>query len=316
MMRHLLVFSLVWLAAFTSSACAAQFTVEQDEHGVTVRQDGQLFARYLVKSGTKPIVWPLIGPSGKEMTRGYPMRAADEKEKSDHVHQRSCWFTHGDVNGISFWAEQGACGTINHREFLEVRGGERAVVRARNDWAGSRGELICRDVRKLTFACDEEARWIDFEITVTAGDNDVVFGDTKEGSFGLRVAGSMNVDRREGGKIVNSEGQTNEDAWGKRAAWVDYSGPVDGETVGVAILDHPKSLRYPTYWHVRTYGLFAANPFGVRDFLGTNAASGALKVESGTSFSLFYRVVLHRGDEKTGKIDERFRQYAAQEVGK
>ncbi len=84
------------------------------------------------------------------------------------------------------------------------------------------------------------------------------------------------MDDKAGGKIVNSDGLVDDEAWGKQAAWVDYSGPVDGQTVGIAILNHPQSLRYPTYWHVRTYGLFAANPFGVHDFLGQPDANGSL----------------------------------------
>jgi len=96
----------------------------------------------------------------------------------------------------------------------------------------------------------------------------VTFGDTKEGSFGLRVNESMKVERKTGGKIVSSEGLEDEKAWGKPAAWVDYYGPIQGETLGIAILNHPSSFRYPTHWHVRPYGLFAANPWGLHDFTG------------------------------------------------
>ena len=103
---------------------------------------------------------------------------------------------------------------------------------------------------------------------LTADADEVTFGDTKEGSFGLRIAESMRVDRKTGGKIITSEGLEDDKAWGKPAAWVDYYGPVQGETLGIAILNHPSSFRYPTHWHVRTYGLFAANPFGGKDFSG------------------------------------------------
>ena len=77
--------------------------------------------------------------------------------------------------------------------------------------------------------------------------------------FGLRVATSMDVTSKKGGKIINAEGIENTPAWGKPSPWVDYTGPVGGKTVGVAIFNHPSSFRYPTTWHVRDYGLFAAN---------------------------------------------------------
>ena len=109
-------------------------------------------------------------------------------------------------------------------------------------------------------------RVIDFEITLKATHGPVTFGDTKEGMFGLRVASSMDVNKKQGGRITNAEGLTDDQAWGKASPWVDYTGPVQGKTVGIAILNHPRSFRYPTTWHVRTYGLFAANPFGWHDF--------------------------------------------------
>ncbi len=130
----------------------------------------------------------------------------------------------------------------------------------------------------------------------------------------MRVASSIPVDDKAGGKIVNSDGLTDAQAWGKRAAWVDYSGPVDGEVVGIAILNHPGSLRYPTYWHVRTYGLFAANPFGVHDFLSQPDADGSLTLKAGDSFSLYYRVILHAGDDKAARIAEAYERYARESV--
>src|SRR6185295_7073001 len=136
---------------------------------------------------------------------------------------------------------------------------------------------------------------------------EVVFGDTKEGSFGVRMASSIRVDSKQGGEIVNSDGLTNQAAWGKPAAWVDYHGPVDGETWGIAILNHPSSFRYPTYWHVRTYGLFAANPFGIHDFTGST--DGSFTLAAGKSIELKYRVLLHKGDEKSGNVAEAFATY-------
>jgi hypothetical protein len=243
------------------------------------------------------------------------MREPRGPEKRDHIHHRSLWFVHGDVNGISFWDESSeGHGRIEHVEYLTLADGPQATIRTRNAWKAPDEQVVCTDVRTMVFGADESARWIDFRVTVTAPQGPVVFGDTKEGSFGMRVGGAMSVDDKAGGKIVNSDGLVDGEAWGKRAAWVDYSGPVDGQTVGIAILNHPQSLRHPTYWHVRTYGLFAANPFGVHDFLGQPDANGSLTLATGDSFSLYYRVILHTGDAAAGRIAEAFERYAGESV--
>lgn len=295
---------------FAASASAARFEVEKDDTSVSVLVDGKLFTTYHVKSGNKPILYPIIGPTGKPMTRSYPMKDAAENERADHLHHRSLWFTHGDVNGTSFWHEESRSGTIEHREFLRVEGGEQATIITRNDWVDKDGKKVCSDVRSLVFGADENVRWIDFDVTVMAGDEPVVFGDTKEGSFGIRVAGTMKVDAEKGGHIVNNQGVTDKDAWGKQASWVDYHGPIDDETLGIAILNHPTSFRFPSYWHVRTYGLFAANVFGVHNFENNNEKDGSHTLEPGQSFSLRYRVLLHKGDEVEGRVAESFVEYA------
>ncbi len=291
------------------TAGAAEITAEPCEKGVVVSIDGQLFTEYLYHADLEPklgpILWPIIGPTGEPMTRAHPM-AEGPNERKDHPHHRSLWFNHGDVNGFSFWHKQ----RIRHRELVKATSGERAVIATRNDWMAPDGKRVCEDRRELTFGVDGATRWIDFDVTVTASDGPVTFGDTKEGTMGIRVAGTMKVDAEPGGQIVNSEGQTDREAWGKRAAWVDYHGPVKGQTVGVAILNHPSSFRYPSYWHVRTYGLFAANPFGWHDFEGTDEKDGSHTLAPGESMTLHYRFLFHKGDGKEGKVAEAFAEYS------
>ena len=162
----------------------------------------------------------------------------------------------------------------------------------------------------MHFDTDGDARWIDFDITLKATDGAVTFGDTKEGTFGVRVAHSISVEAHQGGRIVNDHGQVDGAAWGQPAAWVDYHGPVDGQTVGIAVFNHPGSFRFPTRWHVRTYGLFAANPFAMHDFGAGKPGSGAYTLAQGQRVTLRYRVLLHRGDEKEGKVREAYSAYA------
>ncbi len=300
----------VGLAAAGSGSLAVEITAKPSPQGVVVKIDGEMFTEYVIQSGNKPILWPILGPTGKPMTRAYPMGEAP-KETKDHPHQRSLWFTHGSVNGISFWDESPAAGKIVHRRFVKVESGPEAVVVTENDWLGPDGKKVCEDQRRLRFGAGANARWIDFDITIQASDGPVKFGDTKEGMFGIRVAETMKVDSPGKGKIVNSEGQTNEAAWGLKAAWVDYSGPVDGQTVGIAVLNHPKSFRFPTQWHVRTYGLFAANPFGLHDFPGGKKLDGSHVIPAGGCISFYYRVLLHRGGSTEGQVREAHQAYGA-----
>jgi hypothetical protein len=231
-------------------------------------------------------------------------------EKTDHIHQRSLWLTHGEVNHVSFWMEQGEHGTIEHQGFDKVESGAVGLIVSRNLWKAKDGTVHCEDTRTLRFGSENGIRWIDFDAILKPTSKPVVFGDTKEGAFGVRVAETMAVDSKKGGKIVNSNGEVDKDAWGKRAAWVDYFGPVEGETLGIAIFNHPSSFRHPTYWHVRTYGLFAANPFGVKDFTGKKDENGSHTVEVGQTLRLRHRVVLHKGDEKEGKIASAYERFA------
>lgn len=292
-------------------AQAATLTIEESPGGRIVKVDGQLFAEYLTKSGAKPIVWPIIGPSGVAMTRSFPMERV--KGEFDHPHQRSLWFTHGNVNGIDFWSEGSSRGKTEHREFKksEIAADGSAVIETVNDWVDRDGKKHLEDVRRLTFRAGDNWRSIDFDITLRApADAPVTFGDTKEGTMGIRVPTVMTVDRKQGGKIVNSRGQADAAAWGMPAEWVDYHGTVDGHAVGVAVLNHPTSFRFPTHWHVRTYGLFAANPFGLHDFPGGESADGSHTLQPGEEISLRYRFLFHEGDEKQGGVQAAYDAYA------
>jgi hypothetical protein len=314
MMRSLLKGGLLTLAIVLLKQVAAadgEFTLEETDDGVVVKLDGELFTKYLKHSGTKPILYPIIGPGGKSMTRAFPMERV-RGERPDHPHHRSLWFTHGDVNGVDYWSEVGrGLGKQVHRAFEEVKHGDgKATIAATVDWVDPEGNKVLEDHRRYTFRTDGDARIIDFDITLTALDRPVRFGDTKEGTFGIRIPTSMDVTSRRGGEIVTSENLRDKDAWGKPAAWVDYHGPVDDQKLGIAIMNHPSSFRFPTRWHVRDYGLFAANPFGLKDFPQVEGSGGEHTLQPGESLTLRYRVLLHAGDHEDGRVAERFTQYA------
>ena len=305
-----LVLTFLWLLPTSARSADLTFSLKTQEDDVRLEIDGKLFTAYRTATGPKPILWPVIGPTGAEMTRNFPMKDM-VGEKPDHPHQRSIWFTHGDVNGVDFWSENAGHGSIAHREYLRKEAsGKGAVIATRNDWIDSKGKKICEDRRTLTFGAGVDWRSIDFEIILTASDGTVKFGDTKEGSMGIRIPTVMDVDSQKGGHIVNSEGATDKEAWGKPASWVDYYGTVDKRPVGIAFMNHPSSFRYPTRWHVREYGLFAANPFGLKDFTGKSDADGSYTLANLDSITLRYRLLFHTGDATSAKIAEAFQRYA------
>ena len=290
---------------------AGDFEVKKTKSGVTVNYKGKLLTRYVIDQSNKPFMWPVIGPNGNEVTRAFPMEKR-EGERHDHPHHRSLWFGHQGIEGFDTWHEPASgrktsLGSTVHREFVKVHGGDTAVIITRNDYMGG-GKKLLADERTHVFRVDNGHRIIDVNITFTAEHGDCVLGDKKDAGFSIRVATSMDVDSKKGGRLINSHGVTDKDAWGKRAPWVDYHGPVNGKTVGVAILNHPSSFRYPTPWHVRTYGLFTANPFGLRSL--RQGDDGSFTLKKGKSITLKHRVIFHKGDEKAAKIAEVFKAYA------
>jgi hypothetical protein len=292
------------LRAATEGASAEGVTWAQGVANgpISVCVGGKPFATIVLEGPTKPYVDLLTGPGGVVLTRNYPMREV-EGEDQDHPHQRSMWLSHGAVNGHDYWASDPlnppnpAFGTQRVQN-VRIVGTSEAIgsglvrVEHDTDWVGPDGRVDCTDHRTLTFYASESPRFVDVDATIHApGDASVTFGDTKEGTFGLRVASALDAKRKEGGTIRNAEGQTQTDAWGKPSSWVDYSGRIDGRLCGITIVNDPKSFRYPTTWHVRDYGLFAANPFGQKDF--KTGLPGPHTIPAGGSIRLAYRVVLH-----------------------
>lgn len=320
--RAQLLFPLIFFATLllTSSPASAQtavteqatFTVEAttEPEGWRILHGEKVIAGYITESAGRPVIYPVVGPGGHHMTRAYPLAEARQSERKDHPHHKSMWLTHGDVNGTDFWLDRDHAGKIvQQKGSASVDESGAAVIVTENDWVTKADEKVLSDTRRWAFF-EQDGRYVidcDFLLKATAGD--VNFGDTKEGSFGMRVAGTMKVDARMGGKITNAEGQTNQAAWGQKSAWVDYSGPVDGDTVGITIHDHPSSFGHPCRWHVRTYGLFAANPFGVHHFTNTEKTNGIV-LKEGTEMRLNYRVVLYQGTFDAEAAAEDSKQYA------
>jgi hypothetical protein len=191
-------------------------------------------------------------------------------------------------------------------------------IRAENDWVAPDGTVVCTDTRFVTFGTTPAGRYIDFQISIHASHGDVTFGDTKEGTMGIRMHPLLRLqnDERRGnhtakGKAINSEGVEGKAVWGKRAKWVDYWAPIGGNTVGIAIFDHPSNPRHPTWWHARYYGLVTANPFGIHDFEKKPPGTGDMLIKSGDSVLFRYRFLFHSGDVNQANIVGEYASFAA-----
>lgn len=315
--------TLTALAASLALAICSHAAVEVKEGAdkVRVEIDGKLLTEYCFKGASHVYFYPLLGPGGVKMTRSWPMEEV-AGEEHDHPHHRSLWFAHGLVNGVDFWTEAAShgkknakfpVGKIEHEKFIEVKGGaESGVISDSLKWVAPDGSVPVTSVQTFrAYSGGEKERVIDYSVTLKAGEKEVVFGDTKEGTMAMRLNESMRLmlpGKKPGaGHMVNDSGVTDGDVWGKKAAWVDYSGPVDGKVVGVAIFDHPSNPRHPTRWHARDYGLFAANPFSEHDMDKSQpAGAGDFKLAAGQSVTFRYRIILHEGDAKQAKIADQF----------
>ncbi len=307
--------------------------------GAAVEVDGKPFATYVVDQTNKPYLWPIYGPTGKPMTRAYPMQDLPEEPAAqrDHPHHRGLTFGLESAGDSDTWhdrstfeealgkgktpnqARLATLGRIVHREFTRLDAdGDRAVIEEVCDHVDSAGHPFLVERRRLTFRATGQTRSIDVDQELAcpqprgdAAAGPVRIDDRKDSGLFIRVPTSMAVDSKQGGRIVNSDGLVDKDAWSKPARWCDYHGPVAGEHLGIAILNHPASHRHPTRWHVRTYGLFTANPFASRQY-DPALPDGTTTIEPGGVLRLHHRFLFHAGDEKAGGVEEAWRAYAAE----
>ena len=305
---------------------AEEVTLKRQGNSVEVTIGGKPFTTYNFDPKiAKSYLQSLRTPSGIVVTRSYPVMDTippeHEHERSLEPHQRPLYFAHGDINGYSFWTEGAFAkyygpetplnfGRMVFRKLEEVRQTvtSKGTIRALFDLVGLDGKSFAQEEQTFIFRGDSETRTVDCTFTINALDKPVKFGDTKEGTFAIRLASELNAPQ---GTMVNSEGGIGESqVWGKRADWVDVDGTIDGKAVGVAVFDDPKSFRHPTYWHARGYGLLAANPFGLSYFLKDPKQDGSYILAPGKSITFSYRVLVHEGDYKTAKVAERYSDYA------
>jgi len=315
-------FSVCLASLFLSSAVCvvAQVDIKAvgDDH-VSISIGGKPFSDFYIGSEyQKPFLAPLRTASGLVVTRKWPMEQV-ESDSHDHPHHKGLWIGYGDVSGVNFWEVEAASvpsgtnpkvkGKVALAQLGEVTSGKKSgSVTATFVWrAPDKGDML-EEKRTMTFYDEQDVRTIDVDVTFTAK-QDVKFADTKEGFFAIRLADALT--EKNGGIMTNSEGaQTEKNVWGKRADWVDYDGTLEGHKVGIVIFDNPHNFNHPPRWHSRAYGLFAVNPFGVKDFDPHSTEGGGHALSTGDSMRFRYRVVIHPGDVPKKKIADWYSDYA------
>lgn len=319
-----------------------QVVANEAARRVDVIVDGQPFTSYIYpETLKKPVLYPLRTAKGTAVTRGYPLDPRPG-ERVDHPHHVGLWFNYGDVNGIDFWnnsdqipaAERNKFGTITHRRVVRTKDGrEQGELEVEMDWVMPDGKKILRENTKFIFHGGTDMRAVDRFTTLTALDTGVLFKDNKEGTLGLRVARGLEHPSKEPlvftdasgkpttvkaldntgveGMYRTSEGKTGDDVWGTRGRWTMLTGRVEGESVVLAMLDHPDNPGYPTYWHARGYGLFAANPLGQKA-LSNGKDELNLALKPGESKTFRHRILIFSGTTEPAKVEAQYQRFISQ----
>jgi hypothetical protein len=304
--RLLLSIVLFGLAAISARSPAA-VELKQESNHIDVTIDGKPFTDYWFgkrddRAYARPFFFPVLAPDGVGVT-------ADHYGQKEHPHHNSLWVGHGDVNGADHWALTGDKTPLQRHVKFESIGGDTIVEDL--DWEGKDHQPILHERRTMKFAApDSTSRSIDFTLEFTPIDGRVTFGDTKEAGL---VAVRMNDQiPKNHPTLTNSKGQTGEKAtWGKSADWCDISGTIDGKEYGVSVLDAPTNPLHPQRWHVREYGLLAANPFGLSYFdKGVAKHTGDFVLPAGKTTTFHYLVIVHEGDVKAAYPVERYKEFA------
>ncbi len=297
-------------------------TVNEQQHRVDISVDGQPFTSYIWPSKlAKPVLYPLRTAKGTIVTRGFPLEQRPG-ERVDHPHHAGLWLNYESVNGIDFWNNSEAIkpqdapkmGTIQQRSIVSVKGGsDHGELEVEADWLTYDKKVLLKEHTRFVFRGGPNFRSVDRITTLQAQGEKVVFADAKDGMLGLRVVRALEApsDKAEvftdasgrattvakldntgvNGVYLTSEGKKGDAAWGTRGRWCNLSGKVGDEPVTISILDHPSNPGFPTYWHARGYGLFAANPLGQKVFSNGKEELN-LTLEPNQSVTFRYRILI------------------------
>ncbi|MGN6617620.1 MAG: PmoA family protein [Ilyomonas sp.] len=312
--------------AFVCAQKQEMVRVTQDANAkkITVTIGDRPFTTFLYPDTLeKPVLFPIAAANETVITRGFPL-ATRSGDPTDHPHHLGLWFNFERVNGLDFWNNSYAIpkekknryGWIKTDRILETGSGQKGTLSYHANWTNQANDILLEEVTHFYFSGDENKRIIDRITTLTA-DTTVLFEDAKDGMLGLRVAHELQIPSKEdekyaddkgnitvvkggndtiaNGNYLTSEGKTGNDAWSTRAKWCKLYGKMGNDSISVTIIDHPANINYPTFWHARGYGLFAANPLGENIFTNGKSAKN-LKLQKGESVTFRYRIVIQNGN--------------------
>jgi hypothetical protein len=305
------------------------FVDKSDMKQVDVLMDGKLFTSYIWPDNImKPVLYPVITASGTEVTRGFPLKPR-AGERVDHPHHVGIWFNYGDVNKLDFWNNSEAIsadkkseyGTIHHKSVDKKADGKgHGTLVTTATWDTQAGKTLLTEKTEIHFINQGNTRIIDRIATLTAGSEPVSMADNKEGVIAIRVARQLELPSKDqiiltdakgipttvksmsnegvSGSYRSSEGIKDDAVWSTRGRWMDLNGTIGQEKIAIILCDHPQNVGYPTYWHARGYGLFAANPLGWNVF-SKGKETLNYSIPAGKSVKFRYRFVIHSGSDLT-----------------
>ena len=331
-MRSLLLGSALAMMAVTAANAEVKVKADETQRRVDITIDGKPFTSYMwPMTLKKPVLFPLIAADGVTVTRGYPL-APKETERVDHPHHAGLWFNYGNANGFDFWNNWDAIkpearvkmGTIEHTKVALAESGKKGTLVVESVWVTGAGQEILKQTTTYLFSQTADIRTIDMSVKLTAADK-VVFHDDKEGVLGIRVAHFLESPTEKGGTFADasgrptavaaptagatgvyltSEGVKGDAVWSTRGKWCELTGTTsDGHRETIGILDHTGNPGYPTYWHARGYGLFAANPLG-RNIFDPKQPKFDWTLEKGQSATFRYRVILFSHAASADEMNE------------
>ena len=299
-----LFFFICLVTSFTMFAQNEKVSFKENnkEHKIDVIVGGKYFTSYFYPGEEvlkKAVLFPIVSAQGTIITRGYPVtpRAG---ERIDHPHHVGMWLNYEDVNGFDYWnnsnnivssLQNHKMGTIIHEKIIKKKvENDKGVLNVSAKWVDNdgKGVEVLKENTTYVFSGTKDIRVIDRITSLTATVDQVQFKDVKDGMFAIRVARQLEIPSNKPdvftdahgietkvpqmdntgvtGNYVSSEGITGEAVWSTRAKWMNLTGKMDNHDINIAILDHPKNVSYPSYWHARGYGLFAVNPLGAKVF--------------------------------------------------
>lgn len=325
------VLLLVTDVTFAQKSEQVEVKASAKENKIDIWIGGKPFTSFLYPDTLeKPVLYPLTAANGTVVTRGFPL-APKAGEPTDHPHHIGLWFNFENVNGLDFWnnsyaipaSKKPVYGWIRTDRIVQTKSGKTGLLTYHANWTKQNKIVLLEETTRFEFSGTANQRIVD-RITTLKADTVVVFNDAKDGMLGLRLAHELQIPTNEdqkftdnkgnvtvvkggtdhlaNGNYITSAGKTGNDAWSTRGVWCKVFGKMGADSVSITIFDHPGNPNYPTFWHARGYGLFAANPLGEKIF--TNGKSEKnLTLKKGESVTFRYRVVITSGTATIGTAD-------------